>query len=216
MRLILWDLDGTIQDSEPLAQAGTQYGFRAVLGRDPTEAELAQLLGQPIAPLYRQWFGPEIAEQLLLAGSRYYAEHAHRIACFPGVVDVLRALQAASYRLGLVSSKRRIHVNAELSSHGLDALFDIVVAQEDCTRHKPDPEPLLRAAHLLGISPDQALYVGDQPSDIVAAQRAGMKSIGVLWSNPDASRFNGCPPTMLAHTAAEVLTVVAALSDRAG
>ncbi|MGM0883722.1 MAG: HAD hydrolase-like protein [Bacillota bacterium] len=54
--VVLWDLDGTIQDSESLAKEGTRYGFKQVLGREPTEAEFAQLVGRPVPVVYKEWF----------------------------------------------------------------------------------------------------------------------------------------------------------------
>lgn len=177
--VILWDLDGTIQDSESVAQEGTRHGFRTILGREPTNAELAQLVGRPVPVVYREWFDAELAQRILDVGTRYYEERAHKIPVFRGIPEALRQLKA-DYVMGMVSSKRRVHVLRELESHGLRPLFDVIVAQEDSTRHKPDPVPLLLAAQRLGVPPEDCVYIGDQPTDVLAASGAGMRSIAAL------------------------------------
>jgi len=55
--------------------------------------------------------------------------------------------------MGVVSSKRRLHVISELRSKGLDVLFDVIVAQEDNKQHKTSPVPLTLAANRLGVHP---------------------------------------------------------------
>ncbi|MHB1682590.1 MAG: HAD family hydrolase [Bacilli bacterium] len=108
MVTILWDLDGTIQDSESLAKEGTRHGFRKVLGRDPTEDEFAQLIGKPVPMVYREWFGDELGRQILDIGSHYYKEQAINIHCYDGVSELLFELNRTGYRMGIVSSKRHI------------------------------------------------------------------------------------------------------------
>ena len=140
--VILWDLDGTIQDSERLAKEGTRHGFRTVLGRDPTEDEFAQLVGKPVPVVYRQWFGDELGSQILDVGSGYYKEHLTVIRCYDGIPELLSELHRRGFRMGIVSSKRREFIFAELHSQGFEGLFEVIVGQEDTTLHKPHPDPL--------------------------------------------------------------------------
>ncbi|MCR8630552.1 HAD family hydrolase [Paenibacillus radicis (ex Xue et al. 2023)] len=155
--VILWDLDGTIQDSESLAKEGTRYGFMQMLGREPTEEEFAQLLGRPVPIVYQEWFDIDLARKILDSGTCFYHERAEQIPCYAGVTDLLCELIRRGYRMGVVSSKRRLHVKNELKLKNLDNLFDVVIAQEDTQIHKPHPEPLIlhhqRVAFTLETSP---------------------------------------------------------------
>lgn len=211
--VILWDLDGTIQDSESVAQEGTRHGFRTMLGREPTNAELAQLVGRPVPVVYREWFDAELAQRILDVGTRYYEERAYKIPAFRGIPEALQQLKA-DYVMGMVSSKRRIHVLRELESHGLRPLFDAIVAQEDSTQHKPDAVPLLLAAQRLGVPPEDCVYIGDQPTDILAATAAGMRSIAALWGDGRVQRFMGVQPTAMARGPLDVVAVVAQMALR--
>ncbi|MCM3749474.1 hypothetical protein M3223_19155 [Paenibacillus pasadenensis] len=58
-------IDNNNQDSESLAKEGTRYGFKQVLGREPTEDEFAQLVGRPVPVVYKEWFNDELANQIL-------------------------------------------------------------------------------------------------------------------------------------------------------
>lgn len=204
--VVLWDLDGTIQDSESLAKEGTRYGFQQVLGRDPTDDEFATLLGRPVSLIYKEWFSDAVASNILETGTRFYQERAGDISCYSGVTEVLHELGRRGYRLGVVTSKRRIHVINELKSKNLDVLFDVVVTQEDTPVHKPQPDPLMLALRHLQSEPSEAVYIGDQPSDMEAARAAGIDSIAALWGAGQYARLNLTTPTMFAYTPMDILT----------
>lgn len=205
MMVVIWDLDGTIQDSEQLAKEGTRYGFQQVLGRDPTEDEFAQLVGRPVSFIYREWFGEQMGQQIHDTGSQYYEAHAAHIRSYHGVPELLHELHRQGYRMGIVSSKRRQFVERELKSKNLDVLFEEIVGQEDTKLHKPHPEPLLLATSKMDVDPVNCVYIGDQPSDIHAAHDAGMLSIAALWGSGKVERLEPAEPTMTAYRPMDIL-----------
>lgn len=208
MKVVLWDLDGTIQDSEPVAKEGTRHGFRTVLGRDPTDDEFAQLVGKPVPVVYREWFGDEVGSQILDIGSRYYREQSIHICCYDGIPELLLELNRRGFRMGIVSSKRREYVISELQSKGLDVLFEVIVGQEDTTLHKPHPDPLVLAAREMNVSPADCVYIGDQPSDMHAAHAAGMFCIAALWGGVPFERLQSEHPTAMAHEPQEIIRLL--------
>lgn len=102
---------------------------------------------------------------------------------YPGVRIMLRAL-AKQYRLGIVTTSPRAY--AEEAVERFDLGLPVLVAYHDTSRHKPHPEPLLKAVQLLGIEPSEAAYVGEAPEDIIAAQTGGLVAIAALWGTDDA------------------------------
>ena len=206
--VVLWDLDGTIQDSESLAKEGTRHGFQLILGREPTVDEFAQLVGHPVPVVYREWFSDELASRILETGTRFYQEHAHKIPCYPGISELLNVIKLRGHKMGVVSSKRRLHVISELQSKGLDILFDVIVAQEDTQQHKPSPVPLTLAASRLGVHPADCMYIGDQPSDIQAANAAGMLSIAALWGDGKVEPLQAASPTIMVQNPMEILNFI--------
>ncbi|MEK7099215.1 MAG: HAD-IA family hydrolase [Patescibacteria group bacterium] len=100
----------------------------------------------------------------------------------PGTAEIVKLLHK-KYLLGIVTSGLcdTIYKPPELAA--LRPFFQTTVSYEDTASHKPDPEPLLLAARHLGISPKEAVYIGDMPSDLAAARAAHMKII-IYGKNP--------------------------------
>jgi len=212
MTVVLWDLDGTIQDSEPLAKASTRYGFEQVLGREPTQNEYTQLLGRPLPVVYREWFSEELVQRILEKMSDYYLDRKDQLVCYKGVPEVLAALKLRGYRMGIVTSKRKVNAIDELKAKGLDSWFEVIIAQEDTDRHKPSPDPLLAAAAQLNTAPEHCVYIGDQPTDIQAAHAAGMLSIAALWGEGSLDRVESEYPTRLVYKPNDILAALAEIS----
>lgn len=194
---VIWDLDGTLLDSESLAHAGFRQAFLTILDRAPTEAEMRGLTGRPAPRVLEEWFGPAVGARLFTETRRYYEEHAASVAVYDGVCDVLEELRRRGHRMGIATSKRRDLARGELTSHGLERFFQVIVGQEDTTQHKPHPAPLLQAAARLHVSPGEAAYVGDQPTDMEAARAAGMWSVAALWGGASRERLQTVSPSHL-------------------
>ena len=82
------------------------------------------------------------------------------------------------------------------------------VCYHDTKRHKPDPEPLLRGLELLGIQPQDAIAIGDDPKDTAAAKSAGIFSVGALWGALDREALIASQPDALCETVAELRTLI--------
>jgi pyrophosphatase PpaX len=178
---ILFDLDGTVVDSGAIILASLRHATQTVLGETiPDERLLATVGGSGLASQMRD-FDPERVDELV----RVYTEHnkplhAELAAC-DGMLGLLEELKADGRRLGIVTAKRRATVELAFATVPIEHLFDVVVAGDETGRHKPHPEPLLRALAPLGADTRTAAYVGDSPFDIQAARTGGLGAIGVTW-----------------------------------
>ena len=97
----------------------------------------------------------------------------------PGVVAWLDRLRAASIRCAIASSTERLNIDCVLSVIGIQSYFDAIVAGDDVTHGKPDPEVFLVAAQKIGWSPARCIVFEDAQVGIQAALAAGMKVVGV-------------------------------------
>jgi pyrophosphatase PpaX len=193
-KAILFDLDGTLLDSERLATEANRYGFQTVLGREPTPEEEAGLTGKPVPKVLAAWFpdkGTQIFDQILI----HYERYADEVRPYVGIHEMISMLHSKGYTLGIVSSKKRRYIVRELEATDLLRFFPVVVGQEDALEHKPNPTPLLLAADQMGVAPECCMYVGDQPTDIQAAQAAGMKSVATYWGEGKRERLSPLEPT---------------------
>jgi beta-phosphoglucomutase len=183
-RAVVWDLDGTLVDSE-------EFHWRS--WRDTMEGEGVALsyeqflasFGQRNDRILPAWLGSDADRARMQrigdskeAAYRRLAE-AHGLKPLPGAEHWLMALGAAGWKQAIASSAPRANAETMLRVSGLGYYFDTVVTAEDVTHGKPAPDVFLEAASRLGVPPARCIVVEDAAAGIEGARRAGMRSIGV-------------------------------------
>jgi phosphoglycolate phosphatase len=111
----------------------------------------------------------------------YERELARHGGPFDGIEAMLSALEAGGSRWGIVTNKPGYLAQALMPLLGWDRRCAVLVGGDTLPVRKPNPEPLLHAARMLGVDPTACAYVGDDERDIVAARAAGMPSVVALW-----------------------------------
>lgn len=180
---ILFDMDGVIFDSEPLHIAA----FRTVLSRYGHELSqedyVEHFAGKTDEAGFDSYFGsftetfdlPAIMDEK----AKVYLDLADsQLNPYPGIVPLIREL-ANRGPLALVTGSLRMEAEAALKAFGINDCFKVIVAAEDITRSKPDPEGYNRAITELRVSPGQCIIVEDTPSGVRAARAAGVDCIAV-------------------------------------
>jgi pyrophosphatase PpaX len=187
-RVVLFDLDGTLIDSGPIILASMQHSVRTVLGREIPPEELGLTIGGQGIVAQMQAIDAERADELLEAYKEHNDGLHDTLEAFDDLLALLPSLKAEGRKLGIVTAKRHRTVALALERFpALEAEFDVVVAHEDTSRHKPDPDPVLFAIERLGGEPADSAYIGDSPFDIRAAKAAGVFAVAVGWGgiHPD-------------------------------
>jgi pyrophosphatase PpaX len=206
--VVLFDLDGTVVDSGAMILASFRHATKTVLDRELSDAELLSAVGTPLRE-QMNLIDAQRADELVEV-YRAHNEPLHdALEPCAGILDVLQRLKEEGRRLGVVTAKRGSTVELAFAVLPLGDYFEVVVAAEDATRHKPDPEPLLLALDRLGAQPDAAAYVGDSPFDVAAAKAAGVFAVAVTWGgihNRDSLREEA--PDAIIETPAELFDVV--------
>lgn len=197
---VLFDIDGVLADSREttaiaLARIATRHLGAEVSpdGLDVTgaPAKVLQRLGVSDAfNVYRAEYDKEF-----IAASR-----AH-MRTFDAAVDGLRKLKAAGMRVGAITAQPRRRADALLPRE-VQELFEVFYAYNE-TKGKKDIG-IVRALNELGVEPSRAAYIGDQPTDLEAARKAGVKGIGVLWGFSDLASLNKWPHDLMLHEPAEI------------
>ena len=199
--VVLFDLDGTLVDSAAVILGSFHHATETVLRRRFPDEEILGRVGGTNLAHQMALLDPDNVDELV----RVYREHNDpqysELVCFDGVVDVLVRLKAEGRRLGIVSAKRRPTIERVLGSAGMGEFFDAVVGSDDTERHKPEPEPILKALELLDAVPAEAAYVGDSPFDVAAARAAGVYAVAVGWGGihrvEDTDAFVETPEELL-------------------
>ena len=179
---VLFDMDGLLVDSEPLwLQAETAVMAR--LGADWTTADQVQLLGGSLDRTVRYLLAkatkpapPGVIAEWLMAG---VAERVRDrgVPLRPGARELLAEVKAAGLPCALVTSSERRFMDAVLARTSLR--FDALVCADDVSVTKPDPEPYLLAAKLLGADPACCFALEDSPNGVASAEAAGCRVIAV-------------------------------------
>ncbi|UAK21644.1 phosphoglycolate phosphatase [Kluyvera sp. CRP] len=207
IRGVAFDLDGTLVDSAPGLTAAVDSALYALELPVAGEDRVVTWIGNGADVLMERalnWARQERATQRAAQGKpsvdshdipqdeqlrvlrrlfdRYYAEFAEEGSfLFPHVAQTLAALHANGLPLAVVTNKPTPFVAPILASLGIDSYFSVVIGGDDVQNKKPHPEPLLKVAEKLSITPQALLFVGDSRNDIQAAKAAGCASVGLTY-----------------------------------
>lgn len=177
---ILWDLDGTLVDSEP-AHAAAFDSALAELGLAVQPEFHARMLGVNEAAVYDALVAETGAGISRTDWRRrkwaHYQRHAATIRRRASVAAVAVDRSARGTPSAVVSNSMADEVALALAATGLDTILTTTVSYADVARGKPDPEGYLLGAHRLGVLPSVCLVVEDSPVGAAAGRAAGMRVI---------------------------------------
>lgn len=188
-RAVIFDCDGVLIDSEPLALRGLQEALREIGVNEPM-ASLSRFCGRShveTVNLLETESGKRLSvHELVNRIEECYRDLASSEGVHPcnGVQSLLTSLSERNIPFTLASSGSRAKVQFSLRASGLESAFPRFVCADDVCRAKPAPDLYLSAAALLGLPPQECLAIEDAPSGVQAAGNAGMRVIGVTTSFP--------------------------------
>lgn len=186
-RAVIWDVDGTLIDSADAHLLSWGEIFRREGYPEIERETFNRWFGRRNEEVLREHFGAGVDEaELIRVGDAKEAHYraaleadAGGVVLLPGVEEWLDYLAESGWLLGIGSSAPRENLDLILDVTGLALHFDAVVGREDVRHGKPDPEVFLTAASRLGVDPSRAIVVEDAAAGILAAHRAGMRTVGV-------------------------------------
>ena len=182
MTLCLFDLDGTLIDSEPGITACIRYAFDK-LGV-PAPVELRSWIGPPL----RHGFAPLLGHDAVRveAAVDYYHERFATLgwrehAVYPGIAATVERLQAAGHTLAVVTSKPEEHARPIVENLPFGAAFTRLYGPDPSSPHSEKASMIAAALADFGVSPEQAAMIGDRRFDIEGAVANRVRAVGVLW-----------------------------------
>ncbi|KAF0095399.1 MAG: haloacid dehalogenase/epoxide hydrolase family protein [Puniceicoccaceae bacterium 5H] len=179
---IVFDLDGTLVDTEPVGYRSWQLAARE-LNYPLPEGFVDSIIGQN-AKLIRQRLhevspeGMDPEAYFDKARETYHRLlHTEPVPLKPGAEGILRWLAGLGIPLAVCTSTNRYEAEHKLGSNGLLDYFEGLVCGDEVEHGKPHPEPFLKAAELLGMPPEGCIAIEDSPNGLRAAHAAGMRVI---------------------------------------
>lgn len=189
-RLVMFDLDGTLVDSVPDLAAAVDR-MLLELGRPAAGLDAVRhWVGNGAQVLVRRALAGDIdhagvddalAEQALALFMDAYAESHDLTVVYPGVQDTLRWLRKRGVEMALITNKPERFVGPLLDQMKLGSYFRWIIGGDTLAQKKPDPAALLFVMQMAGVTPQQALFVGDSRSDVLAAKAAGVQCVGLTY-----------------------------------
>ncbi|MDF9873913.1 HAD family phosphatase [Streptomyces sp. NPDC047804] len=181
---VLFDLDGTLVDSEPnYYEAGRRLLARHGV-RDFSWEDHSRFIGigtRETLTVLREEYRIEAPVDELLAGKNaLYLELAGAsTAAFPEMRALVERLHGCGVPMAVASGSSRAAIAATLAVTGLDAYLPLYVSAEEVAHGKPEPDVFLEAARRLGVAPDTCVVLEDAVPGVLAAHAAGMRCVAI-------------------------------------
>ncbi|BFI30490.1 phosphoglycolate phosphatase [Marchantia polymorpha subsp. ruderalis] len=195
LKAVLFDVDGTLCDSDPLHYAAfrdmlQEIGYNG--GVPITEEFFVKYISGRFNPdigrfLFPEW---EVAAQTKFTEDKeaYFRRMAaNQLEAHKGLHKFCEWLKKKNIRRAAVTNAPRLNAEQMIAGIGLGDFFEHLVIGSECTRAKPFPDPYLTGLTALGLPADQAFVFEDSPAGIKAAVAAELAVVGILAGNPRAS-----------------------------
>lgn len=214
IRLVAFDLDGTLIDSVPdlaaaLDKALDDHGLMPA-GEDCVRDWVGNGSRKLIERALIHALGREPDASLIDASlASFLAHYAHapceRTRVYPGVFEALEALSTRDLTLCVITNKPQAFIEPILEHLALARFFQATLGGDSLAEKKPHPMPLLHLAERFGIEPGHCLMVGDSRHDIEAGKRAGFRTLAVPYGYNHGEPVAASGPDALVESLGELV-----------
>lgn len=213
MRLILFDVDGTLVDSQDAIVAAQTAAFAAHQMPPPIRQKALSVVGLSLIEAFCELAGPDAPLDSLAAAykSAWFdlrAGPGFTDKLFPGAAESIAALsRMPDTRLGIVTGKSRAGVDRILAAQGWTGIF-ATIQTADTHPSKPHPSMVLMAMAETGADTHATFVIGDTTYDMAMARAAGIRAIGVAWGYHPTTALLTSGATAIAESFADLPAIL--------
>ncbi|WP_299191378.1 HAD-IA family hydrolase [uncultured Erythrobacter sp.] len=207
-KLAVFDCDGTLVDGQADICDTMEHAFTRARLDPPSRHEVRRIVGLSLPVAIRQ-LAPDLEDERVghvveFYRSFYFERRQQGLLhepMFDGIAELLRDLHERGWQLAVATGKSDRGLNACLDGHGLKDLF---VSLQTADRHPSKPHPAMLEAALFeaGVQPVDAVMIGDTSFDMVMAEAARVRPLGVAWGYHDAQELTESGAAMVAEDVA--------------
>ncbi len=218
MKLVLFDVDGTLIDSQNVIVAAQRMAFAACGLETPSRERSLSIVGLSLVEAFTVLVGPKgpierLVEAYKDAFHTLRQDPANAEPLFPGVERCLDWLDGREdVVLGIATGKSRRGVAHLLDGHGWHDTFSVIQTADDAPS-KPHPGMILQAMKETGAGPHDTVMVGDSSFDMGMARAAGVLPVGVSWGFQPVAALAEAGAGPIVHSYAELETVLREFLD---
>lgn len=199
-RLLVFDWDGTLVDSQARIVAAARAAFTDLALPVPADAAIRDIIGLSLDEALKV-LCPDGDAALHRRFIEHYRRHfvtgtSERVNLFPGVGATLHGLRERGHLLAVATGKSRAGLERELQETGLGPMFHASRCADE-TRSKPHPQMLEELMRELGPQPHETVMIGDTEYDVQMARNAGVAAVAVTYGTHDHGRLLQCRPAAL-------------------
>jgi len=212
---VLFDLDGTLVNSTDLILKAFKVTLNNFSYKNVYDADIIRYFGLPLRECLAH-FDAERADEMVQYYRVYNNEmHDELVKPFPSVTNGLIALDKMGIKKAVVTSKTSEMAKRGLRVLKIDNYISDVIGCGECTKHKPDPEPMLKGAEAIFLHPQECLCVGDSPYDLLSGRSAGCKTIAVKWSLFSKQEFSALiKPDYIIDELPEIADIIKSINEK--
>lgn len=191
IKLIIFDLDGTIIDSLDDLTDATNHMLSEMHKGMLSRSDVRKLVGQGARRLVERAL-PGISlcdiERALGYFLSFNDDHiVDKTRPYPDVPETLTSLKVAGCRLAVISNKNASLCRKVIDTLGLKEFFETVIGADTMPFRKPSPEPILKLLRDFGVNPGEAVIIGDSINDVAAGKAAGVMTVGCTYGYGEKS-----------------------------
>ena len=205
--VILFDLDGTLTDSEQGIINSVAHALEKSGVKEYDRALLRAFIGPPLVDCFMKYFN--FSEERSRAALDYFREYftekgIYENSVYPGIPELLKKLKAAGYTVGVATCKPEVFAKKILDRFCLLPNVDLLAGATLDEKRNSKPEVIKYAIDTFGFSPESAVMVGDRDCDITGAHRYGLTAVGVLYGYGGREELLSVNPDRLADSVEEL------------
>lgn len=183
-KLIIFDLDGTLIDSDLMLKATILKLCKLYKpSHIPGDDEIASFSGPPIYQTLKKLFPNENPDEMFDAWLKYSPDFYNKyVKAYPNVIKMLETL-SPKFNIAVVTNKARDATNFAFDLVGIKKFIKLSVCGDEVKEYKPSPEGIKKIMSKFAITnPDEVIYIGDAEIDAMTARNAGVKFGYCMWS----------------------------------
>ncbi|WP_024791814.1 HAD family hydrolase [Lebetimonas sp. JS138] len=181
MKVILFDLDGTLINSTEAILEGFKVTFEKYNKPYPGDENVKKLIGLPLEIMFFKLGIDENVDEYVNTYKMHYRKiSTKKTKLLPFTKEALNKAKEFA-RLGIVTTKTAKYSKELLDYFNLTKFFEVLIGREDVINPKPHPEPIFKAIHFMKANKENTFMVGDTCLDVLSAKEAGIKAVGVKW-----------------------------------
>jgi membrane protein len=208
LKAVLFDVDGTLVDSNDLHAAAWDEAFRHFgfdLGVDRIRGQIGKGGDNLIPALLPDLSDRQRKEMESFRGTLFQRDYLHRVVPFPQVCALFDRIRSHGLKIVLASSAPEKELEHHLESFGCRELVSGTTSADDVKNSKPDPDIFAVALRTAGVEAAEAIVVGDTPFDVTAAKKAGLRTIAVRCGGFDEDALREAGAVAMFHDPADLL-----------